>query len=167
MLGLGTCHNRFHFRHYTLYELVDPATGKVWRAAKKGFCMVDTDVVADRRGPWAYRACGTRTTPGNQGISVGWADTYNKHIGGQYFVLDGGDGQDPVPPGEYIIRITVNPPLMPNPNDPQDVACSFTDPDGFCHILKEHRYDKHVAQRPLTLPRRSPPTALRPGGEDA
>ena len=37
--------------------------------------------------------------PGNQGISVGWADTYVWQLGGQYFVLDGGDGQAPVPPG--------------------------------------------------------------------
>jgi len=166
MFEFATCHNHFHFRHYTLYELVDPATGKVWRAAKKGFCMVDTDVVADRRGPWAYRACGTRTTPGNQGISVGWADTYNKHIGGQYFVLDGGDGQDPVPPGEYVIRITVNPPFTPNPNDPNDVACPFTDPDGFCHMLKERRYDNNVAQVPITIPSLPAPTAFGPGSAD-
>ena len=166
MFEFATCHNHFHFRHYTLYELVDPATGKVWRAAKKGFCMVDTDVVADRRGPWAYRACGTRTTPGNQGISVGWADTYNKHIGGQYFVLDGGDGQDPVPPGEYVIRITVNPPFTPNPNDPNDVACPFTDPDGFCHMLKERRYDNNVAQVPITIPSLPAPIGFGPGSAD-
>jgi hypothetical protein len=29
---------------------------------------------------------------GNQGISKGWADTYVWKLGGQYFVLDGGDG---------------------------------------------------------------------------
>src|SRR3989442_12284303 len=103
MFEFATCHNHFHFRHYTLYELVDPATGKVWRAAKKGFCMVDTDVVADRRGPWAYRACGTRTTPGNHGVSVGWHDTYDKHIGGQYFVLDGQELQDSVPPRQDLL----------------------------------------------------------------
>src|SRR5215813_1767461 len=37
----ATCHNHFHFRHYALYELVDPATGFVWKAAKRGFCMID------------------------------------------------------------------------------------------------------------------------------
>src|SRR5579864_2496434 len=30
----ATCHNHFHFRHYTLYQLVDPKNGHVWRAAK-------------------------------------------------------------------------------------------------------------------------------------
>src|SRR5881394_3613964 len=27
----ATCHRHFHFRHYTLYELIDPSTGYVWR----------------------------------------------------------------------------------------------------------------------------------------
>src|SRR6266480_2441398 len=39
----ATCHRHFHFRHYTLYELIDPATGCVWRAAKRGFCMIDVE----------------------------------------------------------------------------------------------------------------------------
>jgi hypothetical protein len=158
----ATCHSHFHFRHYALYELVDPASGKVWRAAKKGFCMVDTDAVADRRGPWAYRICGTRTTPGYQGISVGWADTYNKHLGGQYFVLDGGDGQDTVPPGQYLIRITVNPPFTPNLTDP----CPVTGPDGFCHMLKERRYDNNVGEVRITIPVRSAAPVVGPGSLD-
>ena len=33
----------YHFRNYARYELIDPATGKVWKAAKRGFCMLDTD----------------------------------------------------------------------------------------------------------------------------
>src|SRR5207248_8384005 len=31
----ASCHRHFHFRHYTLYELIDPATGYTWRAAKR------------------------------------------------------------------------------------------------------------------------------------
>ncbi len=50
----ATCHRHFHFRHYTLYQLIDPATGYVWRAAKRGFCMIDvekclTEETASRR----------------------------------------------------------------------------------------------------------------------
>src|SRR5213594_1359581 len=159
MFEFASCHNHFHFRHYTQYELVDPATGKVWRAAKKGFCMVDTDAVADRRGPWAYRACGTRTTPGNQGISVGWADTYNKHIGGQYFVLDGGDGQAPVPPGQYIIRITVNPPFTAAAGEP----CPHRDLSAFCHQLPESDFTNNVAEVSITIPDRPGKTGFGPG----
>jgi Lysyl oxidase len=118
----ATCHRHFHFRHYTLYELIDPATGYTWRAAKRGFCIIDVEKFQDYPGPASndrnYLSCGapaTATEPaitGNQGISVGWADTYVWKLGGQYFVLDGGDGQPSVPPGTYILRITVNPPFL-------------------------------------------------------
>src|SRR6266436_3395619 len=26
----ATCHNHFHFRHYTLYQLIDAHTGQIW-----------------------------------------------------------------------------------------------------------------------------------------
>jgi len=29
LFELATCHNHYHFRHYALYELVDPETGQV------------------------------------------------------------------------------------------------------------------------------------------
>src|SRR6201988_2531199 len=45
LFELATCHHHYHFRHYALYELVDPRTGQVWRAAQRGFCMLDTDPV--------------------------------------------------------------------------------------------------------------------------
>src|SRR5258705_8585325 len=43
LFEFATCHNHYHFRHYALYELVDPATGHVWKAAKRGFCMIDIE----------------------------------------------------------------------------------------------------------------------------
>ena len=117
----ATCHNHYHFRHYALYELVDPRSGFVWRAAKRGFCMLDTDpnpawMGQPPRSP-KYRSCGAVNIPGNQGISSGWADTYRFFLGGQYFLLDGGDGQPVVPPGNYVIRITVNPGFIPAPGE--------------------------------------------------
>jgi len=154
----ATCHRHFHFRHYTLYELIDPATGFIWRAAKRGFCMIDVEKFQDYPGPANndrnYLSCGapaTATQPalaGNQGISVGWADTYVWKLGGQYFVLDGGDGQPPVPPGTYIIRITVNPPFTAGPGEP----CPFTDPSGFCHQLPELNYFNNVAEIQIQIP---------------
>src|SRR6266851_6105473 len=73
----ATCHRHFHFRHYTLYELIDPATGFVWRAAKRGFCMIDVEKYQAYPGPASnarnYLSCGAPGIPGNQGISVGWA----------------------------------------------------------------------------------------------
>lgn len=83
----ATCHQHYHFRHYALYELVDPNTGHVWRAAKRGFCMIDVEKYHDYPGPSNnerhFLACGAPGVPGNQGISMGWADVYVWQLGGQ------------------------------------------------------------------------------------
>ena len=154
----ATCHRHFHFRHYTLYELIDPATGFTWRAAKRGFCMIDVEKFQDYPGPANndrnYLSCGAPATatepmiPGNQGISRGWADTYVWKLGGQYFVLDGGDGQPPVPAGTYILRITVNPPFVAAPGE----RCPFTDPNGLCHQLPELNYGNNVTEIQIDVP---------------
>jgi hypothetical protein len=154
----ATCHRHFHFRHYTLYELIDPATGYVWRAAKRGFCMIDIEKYQAYPGPANndrnYLSCGAPATatepaiPGNQGISVGWADTYVWKLGGQFFLLDGGDGQVPVPPGNYIIRITVNPPFLAAAGEP----CPNIDSNGFCHQLPELNYGNNVSEIQITIP---------------
>lgn len=153
LFELATCHNHFHFRHYALYELVDARTGQVWRAAKQGFCMLDTDpnpvpVGGVAPGPGKFRNCGAIGFPGNQGISAGWADTYRFTLAGQYFVLDGGDGQPVVPAGNYIIRITVNPPFVAQQGEP----CPNRDPQGFCHQLPETNYSDNVGTAAISIP---------------
>ena len=152
----ATCHNHYHFRHYALYELIDPATGFVWRAAKRGFCMIDVDPNPAYLGQPPekpqFRSCGAVGIPGNQGISHGWADSYVFLLGGQYFVLDGGDGQPAVPPGNYILRITVNPGYVPAGGEP----CRFADPlhAGVCHQLPESDYENNVGQITVNIPDR-------------
>ena len=152
LFEFATCHNHYHFRHYALYELLDAKTGFVWRAAKRGFCMIDIEKfqgytgVADNKRHFV--SCGAVGIPGNQGISKGWSDVYVWKLGGQYFVLDGGDGQRPVPPGDYIIRITVNPPFVPIAGE----ACPNVDPSGFCHTLPESDYSNNIAQVSITIP---------------
>src|SRR5262245_26883032 len=47
----ATCHKHYHFRHYALYQLIDPNTGFVWRAAKRGFCMIDIEKYGAYPGP--------------------------------------------------------------------------------------------------------------------
>ncbi len=158
LFEFASCHRHFHFRHYSLYELIDPATGHTWRAAKRGFCMIDIEKFQEFPGPANnernYLTCGapaTATEPalaGNQGISVGWPDTYVWQLAGQFFVLDGGDGQDPVPPGTYIIRITVNPPFTAAAGEP----CPFTDSLGFCHQLPELNYFNNVSEIQIDIP---------------
>ena len=154
----ASCHRHYHFRHYATYELIDPDTGHVWRAAKRGFCMLDTDpnpayFGQPPREP-QFRSCGAVGIPGNQGISAGWADTYRFFLAGQFFVLDGGDGQPEVPPGDYIIRITVNPGFVPLPGE----STAFASPDplhpGVYHQLFESNYENNVGEVAVTIPNR-------------
>ena len=153
----ASCHRHFHFRHYALYELLD-ANGSIWRAAKRGFCMIDVEKYQAYPGPANnarnYLACGapaegtSPAIPGNQGISVGWADTYVWQLGGQYFVLDGGDGQPVVPPGTYTIRITVNPPFIAAEGEP----CPAKDSLGFCHQIPELNYGNNISEIQIDIP---------------
>ena len=155
LFEFAECHHHHHFKNYAKYELIDPRTGYVWRAAKRGFCMLDTDPVPTADGSEPPRAkqfnsCGAIGVPGYQGISHGWADTYRFFLGGQYFVLDGGDGQPPVPPGDYILRITVNPPYAP---DRRGNCPLVKDPvTGLCHNFKESNYLNNVGEAILTIP---------------
>jgi len=153
LFEFASCHHHFHFRHYALYELVDPRNGRVWRAAKRGFCMLDTDpnpvpIGGVAPGPGKFRNCGAIGIPGNQGVSAGWADTYRFTLAGQFFVLDGGDGQDPVPPGDYVIRVTVNPPFIAQNNEP----CPNVDSKGFCHQLPETNYEDNIGTASISIP---------------
>jgi hypothetical protein len=150
---LAVCHQHFHFRNYAIYQLIDPRTGHVWKAAKRGFCMLDTDpnpaYMGQAPGSPEYRSCGDLGHSGNQGISHGWTDTYRFFLGGQYFVLDGGDGQPVIPPGDYIIRVTANPPFAPGSGNP----CRFLDPaTGLCHALEESDYSNNVGEALITIP---------------
>jgi len=167
LFEFATCHHHYHFRHYAKYELIDPNTGHVWKAAKKGFCMLDTDPAptsSSGQQPQSpqFRSCGAIGIPGNQGISHGWADTYRFFLGGQYFVLDGGDGQPVVPPGDYIIRITVNPGFVPGLGEP----CRYADntKPGVCHQLPESNYENNVGEVRITIPDHPGKDGFGPGG---
>src|SRR5207247_1932544 len=87
---------------------------------KESFCSIEVKPYNEDAPPksWVYRACGRPArpdlglpeVPGNQGISVGYADEYYKWLGGQYFVLN--DPNAPlIQPGRYTLRIWVNPPF--------------------------------------------------------
>jgi hypothetical protein len=100
---------------------------------------------ADR--PRVFDSCGAIGVPGFQGISRGWTDTYGTYLPGQYFVLDGGDGQPAVPAGEYLLRITANPPFKATQGEP----CPYKDADHDCHMLPESNYGNNVTQLTVTL----------------
>jgi hypothetical protein len=150
LFEFASCHGHFHFQHYATYKLIG-ADGRTWKAAKRGFCMLDTDPynVKNGDGTWTYRNCGTTTADGFQGVSAGWADTYVFKLGGQYFVLDGGDGQPVVPPGVYTIQVEVNPAFAP---DRKGSCPRVTDPaTGLCHNFAEARYDNNVGSATVII----------------
>ncbi len=170
LFEFATCHQHYHFRHYAKYELIDPQTGFVWKAAKKGFCMLDTDpapTATSGQQPQSpqFLNCGAIGIPGNQGISHGWADTYRFFLGGQFFVLDGGDGQPVVPPGTYLIRITVNPPFKPAPGEPCRFLEKIDPADGqpICHQLPESDYTNNTGEALVNIPDHPGKTGVGPG----
>jgi len=170
------CHRHYHFRNYATYSLLSADGSKTWQAAKRGFCMIDITPYNTNDGgikPWYYRACGRPQRfdstlgvllpeiPGNQGISVNYGDTYVKWLGGQYFVLDGADGQAVIPPGDYIIRIEVNPAYVPSRKNP----CRFLDSaTGLCHALLESNYANNVGEVAITIPDHPGKKGWGPGG---
>jgi len=165
LFEFATCHNHFHFRNYAKYELLpvaaDGSLGAPIQAKKRGFCMIDvTPFHETSNGSWVYRSCGRIGIPGNQGISTGWADTYVKSLGGQYFLMD--DPVAPVTPGNYLLRITVNPPFVASNKEP----CPAVDTKGFCHMFKESDYSNNVGQVYITVPDRVGKTGWGPGGND-
>jgi hypothetical protein len=152
MFEFASCHNHFHFKHYATYRLIDAKSGQEWRAAKRGFCMLDTDPYNNNTGDGNrnYLSCGTKEVDGFQGISVGWADSYVWQLAGQYFVLDGGDGQALVPPGAYYIEIHVNPPYAPDATGKCPIV---KDPKtGQCHQFAEKDYSNNVGRALISIP---------------
>jgi len=82
-------------------------------APPAGFCMIDvTPWQSDGGvGRGSTTAAGGWESQATKGFSVGLCRYVLQVPRRQYFVLDGGDGQAPIPPEQYIIRITVNPPF--------------------------------------------------------
>ena len=170
---LSDCHHHWHFRNYARYELVNPFTHQTVQAKKRGFCMIDTtpwqhDDVSP--GSWVYRSCGRPAIPalgldpipGNQGISVGWADQYYKWLGGQFFILD--DPNEFVAPGKWLLRVTVNPDF---PCTQFDIDHGRLRSDGKCHNFEESRYDNNVAEVLIDIPDHPGKTGFGPGGGQA
>lgn len=123
----SACHGHLHFKQYADYRLWTPSGYQTWLAMrdlslpstagvnaatllqasksksllmgrKMGFCMIDSEI---------YSA-GVNTSPtfvsclSNQGVSVGWADSYGANLEGQYLEIDS------LKSGDYVLEVHVN-----------------------------------------------------------
>ncbi len=171
LFELATCHSHYHYRHFATYELVSADGLRVWQSAKRGYCFVDTEPEPSYVGPRSagkvYTCCGSVGRAGNQGIARGWSDKYKWSLAGQFFVLDGGDGQPVVPPGDYKIRITLNPSFTAQSGEP----CPNLDGAGLCRQLRESDYTNNAFEATVTVPANptragSGPLRGAPAGEE-
>ncbi|KAG5850773.1 lysyl oxidase-like 5a [Anguilla anguilla] len=93
-----SCHQHYHSMDaFSTYDLLDVSTGrKVAEGHKASFCLEDTtcDPGFQRR-----YACTAHT----QGLGPGCYDTYDSDIDCQWIDITD------VPPGNYILKVTVNP----------------------------------------------------------
>ena len=123
----SSCHGHLHLKQYADYRLWTPGGYDTWLAlrdlsqpanvgvnaaalaqalkdrslvvgAKMGFCMIDTDPYSPGANPVPrFTSCLS-----NQGVSAGWADSYNASLDGQYVQIDG------LRTGEYVLEVHVN-----------------------------------------------------------
>jgi hypothetical protein len=89
------CHGHYHLRGFTNYELLALDGTLVITGRKQAFCLMDTERWDPAAGPAKY-------TCGDQGISAGWADVYDRSLDGQWLDVTG------VRPGRYLLRVSVD-----------------------------------------------------------
>jgi hypothetical protein len=108
------CHGHYHFRDYLEASVLDVSGLRV-TGQKQAFCLMDSEPWDSPDGPAVYFC-------GNQGISVGWADTYVAGLDCQWVDVTG------LPPGDYTLRLTVDPEdLFPETDETNDsVEVPFT-----------------------------------------
>jgi len=92
----AACHGHYHYHQYANYKLLTADGGEVVRGNKQAFCALDSDRWWPDAGPAKYNCS-------NQGVSVGWADTYDRTLDCQWIDITG------VAAGNYVLEVEVNP----------------------------------------------------------
>lgn len=117
------CHAHHHFDNYARYSLLS-GNEQVAFGHKQAFCLLDFE-------PWAWPDSSEEAfyTCFNQGLSIGWSDTYSAGLDCQWIDIT------ELAPGEYTLRMEVNLP-----------------PEGVAHsTLVERRYDNNVLDLPVVV----------------
>uniref|UniRef100_UPI003AAD0D59 lysyl oxidase-like 5a isoform X1 n=1 Tax=Centroberyx gerrardi TaxID=166262 RepID=UPI003AAD0D59 len=101
-----SCHQHYHsMEAFSNYDLLDVLTGrKVAEGHKASFCLEDTSCDPGIRRRFA---CTAHT----QGLGPGCYDTYHANIDCQWIDITD------VPPGNYILKVTVNPSQLVQESD--------------------------------------------------
>ena len=117
-IGIGSGLNLPFYREGTIQIVgLDPSPRLLEMARDAGAITASGSALKPASSRWTF-VCTTTSiaVTCSQGISTGWADTYVKSLGGQYFLMD--DPVAPVTPGNYLLRITVNPPFVASNKEP-------------------------------------------------
>lgn len=102
------CHMHHHVMGYADFTLLD-ATGTVASGHKQGFCLEDDEQV-DPRGPSHGYNCGF------QGVSIGWADVYDRTLPCQYIDITD------VAAGTYTLQVVIDASgILPDSNSANNV----------------------------------------------
>jgi lysyl oxidase len=102
-------HRHWHLLDFSRYKLVRERTGRtVARSTKIGFCIIDTDrafpgLPGVPTAGYYPAASGDCSEDSIDGLSVGWADTYNYLLPGQYLNVTG------LGRGRYCLVSTADP----------------------------------------------------------
>jgi hypothetical protein len=96
----SACHNHYHFNGYALYQVLDSSGNVVVTGRKRAFCLEDFERQSNPPLGVPARA---QYDCSNQGISMGWADTYYNGLSCQFMDLTG------LPAGHYTLKVTINP----------------------------------------------------------
>ncbi len=123
LFDYSECHAHFHFTGYANYELLGADGVAVANGHKQAFCLMDYENWED--GGRARYSCEF------QGISTGWADTYDAYLDCQWVDITD------VPAGDYTLRVTLN----------------------ADHAIPELSYDNNVMEVPVAVlnPEDEPP----------
>ncbi|XP_060934694.1 lysyl oxidase-like 5a [Limanda limanda] len=117
-----SCHQHYHsMEAFSNYDLLDVSTGeKVAEGHKASFCLEDTSC---DRGVRRRFACTSHT----QGLGPGCYDTYHANIDCQWIDITD------VPPGNYILKVTVNPSQLVQESDfsNNEVRCDIRYTGGY------------------------------------